>query len=111
MYEEWKLCMARPICLRLFALVCRVVELLVAIRALTGPLGAVGPAGVPLGGVTGVVLCAFALYAAAAFMIEETSHHSWLPLGRRSRGRRAITGDLGQQLEHIANEAGVREQL
>jgi len=63
------------------------------------------------GGVTGVVLCAFALYAAAAFMIEETSHHSWLPLGRRSRGRRAITGDLGQQLEHIANEAGVREQL
>jgi uncharacterized protein len=63
------------------------------------------------GGVTGVVLCALALYAATAFMIEETSHRSWLRLGRRSSGRRAITGDLGQQLEHIASEAGVREQL
>jgi len=63
------------------------------------------------GGVTGVVLCAFALYAATAFMVEETSHRSWLPLGRRSGGRRAITGDLSQQLDHIASEAGVREQL
>ncbi len=63
------------------------------------------------GGATGVVLCAFALYAATAFMVEETSHRSWLPLGRRSGGRRAITGDLSQQLDHIASEAGVREQL
>jgi len=63
------------------------------------------------GGATGVVLCAFALYAATAFMVEETSHRSWLPLGRRSGGRRAITGDLSQQLDHSASEAGVREQL
>jgi uncharacterized protein len=63
------------------------------------------------GGVTGVVLCALALYAATAFMVEETSHRSWLPLGRRSGGRRAITGDLDEQLAHIASEAGVREQL
>ena len=63
------------------------------------------------GGVTGVVLSALALYAATAFMVEETSHRSWLPLGRRSRGRRAITGHLDQQLAHIASEAGVREQL
>ena len=51
----------------------------------------VGTAWKVAGGVTGVVLCAFALYAAAAFMIEETSHRSWLPLGRRNRGRRAIS--------------------
>lgn len=63
------------------------------------------------GGVTGVVLCALAIYAATAFMVEETSHRSWLPLGRRSGGRRAITGDLDEQLAHIASEAGVREQL
>jgi len=44
-------------------------------------------------------------------MMEETSLRSWLPLVRRSAGRRAITGNLGQQLEHIASEAGVREQL
>lgn len=62
-------------------------------------------------GVTGVALCALAVYAATAFMVEETRHRTWLPLGRRSGGRRAISGDLDRQLENIAEEAGVREQL
>jgi succinate-acetate transporter protein len=62
-------------------------------------------------GVLGVVLCALALYAATAFMVEETRHRTWLPLGRRNEGRRAITGDLDRQLANIAKEAGIREQL
>ena len=79
---------------------------------LTGVYEVSGNAGWKIAaGVTGVVLCTVALYAATAFMVEETRHRTWLPLGRRSSGRRAITGDLDRQLENIAEEAGIREQL
>jgi succinate-acetate transporter protein len=40
-------------------------------------------------GVLGLFVLAAALYAATAFMLEETNHTTRLPLGRRQAGRRA----------------------
>lgn len=52
-----------------------------------------------LAGLIGVVLCALALYAAAAMALEDASRRTILPLGRRGRA-------VG-----VEQEAGVREQL
>jgi succinate-acetate transporter protein len=62
-------------------------------------------------GVVGLVLCALALYAAAAMALEDAKHETVLPLGRRGLGAEALEGDLGAQLERVEREAGVREQL
>lgn len=62
-------------------------------------------------GVVGLVLCALAVYAALAMVIEDVRRRPVLPLWRRGRGRGAVTGDLRAQLQAIAHEAGVRDQL
>ena len=59
----------------------------------------------------GVGVCLVALYAAMAFEIEDTRRRPVLPVGRRGAGRRALTGDLGDDLVEVRHEAGVREQL
>ena len=59
----------------------------------------------------GVGLCLVALYAAMAFEVEDTRRRPVLPVGRRGAGRRALTGDLGDDLAGVRHEAGVREQL
>jgi succinate-acetate transporter protein len=64
-----------------------------------------------IAGVVGLVLCAFAVYAALAMGLEDAKRETVLPLGRRGYGRTAIGGDLDGQLELIDREAGVREQL
>jgi hypothetical protein len=50
-------------------------------------------------------------YGGLAFLIEDTSQRTILPLFRRGAARAAMEGDLGDQLKRIANEAGVRQQL
>ncbi|QEC48279.1 hypothetical protein FSW04_12345 [Baekduia soli] len=62
-------------------------------------------------GVVGVALAAVALYAAAALALEDLRRRTVLPTGRRGGGRRALHGDLADQLEGVAHEAGVRRQL
>jgi succinate-acetate transporter protein len=62
-------------------------------------------------GVTGLLLCALALYAALAMALEDANRATVLPLGRRGAGRAALAGGLDDQLERIEHEAGVREQL
>jgi len=59
----------------------------------------------------GVGLCLVALYAAMAFEFEDTRRRTVFPVGRRGAGRRALTGDVGDDLADVRHEAGVREQL
>lgn len=62
-------------------------------------------------GVAGVVVAALALYGALAFELEATLGRAVLPIGRRGRGRRAISGALDYQTADLARESGVRKQL
>jgi succinate-acetate transporter protein len=59
----------------------------------------------------GLALCVVALYCAFAFEIEDTRHHTVLPILRHGAGRRAMQGSLLAEVEHVEQEAGVREQL
>lgn len=89
------------------------VFLTAAVRfALTGvyQLGA-GSSWEHASGWLGLGLCALALYAALALEVEDTCHRTVLPVLRWGAGRRAMQGGVLGQLEHVEQEAGVREQL
>lgn len=62
-------------------------------------------------GAAGVLLAVVALYASLAFELEDQQRQTILPTLRRSAGRKAMTGALAEQVEKVANEAGVRKQL
>jgi succinate-acetate transporter protein len=62
-------------------------------------------------GVTGVVLCALALYAATAVSLEDAAGRTVLPLGRRGKGSDAMHGTLLEQVRDTPTEPGVRKQL
>jgi succinate-acetate transporter protein len=62
-------------------------------------------------GAVGVLLAALALYSALAFELEDQQRRTVLPTFRRGAGRLAMTGPLRDQVERVANEAGVRKQL
>lgn len=59
----------------------------------------------------GIALAALSLYAALAFELEDQRRQTLLPVFRRGSGLVAITGDLYEQVNKAANEAGVRKQL
>jgi succinate-acetate transporter protein len=61
--------------------------------------------------VVGLVLFLLAMYAAWATELEEALGRPLLPLGRRNKGRVAVTGSLLEQVKEITTEPGVREQL
>lgn len=62
-------------------------------------------------GVLGLVLFALAMYAAWAASIEDAVGRTVLPLGRRGKGKVAVTGSLLEQVKEVTTEPGVREQL
>jgi succinate-acetate transporter protein len=62
-------------------------------------------------GVIGVALTALAFYGAIAFLLEDTAHHTVLPVARRGQARTSLTGDVDAQLRDIEAEAGVRRSL
>lgn len=64
-----------------------------------------------LSGVLGIALALLALYAAFAFAFEEAEHPLQLPVGRRGSGRKPLRDDVEEQIEGVAREAGVRQQL
>ena len=59
----------------------------------------------------GLAVCVVALYNAFAFEIEDTRHHTVLPVLRWGSGRRALDGSLPDEVLDVEQEAGVREQL
>jgi succinate-acetate transporter protein len=62
-------------------------------------------------GWVGVVLAALSAYAALALEIEGSESREVLPLGRTGRSRTAVDGHLADQIEDLASEPGVRQQL
>jgi uncharacterized protein len=62
-------------------------------------------------GLIGLLLCAFAVYAAYAAEFEDVLKRPLLPLGRRGKGELAVKGTYAQQIANIAREPGVRQQL
>lgn len=62
-------------------------------------------------GVLGLLLGLLALYAALGFELEESDHRFQLPLLRRGAGAKPLHDDMEEQVEQIAREAGVRQQL
>jgi hypothetical protein len=50
-------------------------------------------------------------YTALAFLLEDGLGRTVLPLMRIGTARRAIEGDLSEQLRGLAGEAGVRQAL
>jgi uncharacterized protein len=64
-----------------------------------------------IAGITGLGLCALALYAALAMALEDARRETSLPVLRRGLGRTSLEGNLDDQLGRIEREAGVREQL
>jgi hypothetical protein len=61
-----------------------------------------------IAGVTGLVLCGLALYAALAMALEDARRETSLPVLRRDLGRTSLEGNLDDQLARIEREAGVR---
>lgn len=62
-------------------------------------------------GVFGVALGFVAVYGAASLEIEGMRRSPLLPTLRRGEGRHALDGELSEQVNEIAAEAGVRKQL
>jgi uncharacterized protein len=62
-------------------------------------------------GVVGLILAAFAVYAAYAAELEDVLKRPVLPLGRRGRGESAVEGTYAEQIANVAHEPGVRQQL
>src|SRR5690242_5722443 len=63
------------------------------------------------GGVSGLILFLLAMYAAWATNLEDAVGRTVLPLGRRGKGKTAVTGSLLEQTKEVVTEPGVREQL
>ena len=62
-------------------------------------------------GWVGIVLALLSWYAALALELEGTMSRTVLPLGRTGASRRAVDGDLADQVGDVAKEPGVRQQL
>jgi uncharacterized protein len=62
-------------------------------------------------GLCGIVLAGLALYAALATEVDSATRRDLLPLLRTAYGRRAVSGQLAEQMETLPREAGVRQQL
>jgi uncharacterized protein len=59
----------------------------------------------------GVGICVVAFYGGLALLLEDAQQRAVLPLFRRGDAARALEGDLGEQLQRLENEAGIRTQL
>jgi uncharacterized protein len=62
-------------------------------------------------GIAGLVLFAFAMYAAWAAELEDAMGKPILPLGRRRRAKTAMYGGLLEQVKEVPHQPGVRAQL
>ncbi len=69
------------------------------------------PAWEEAAGIAGLILAAVALYAGLAFELEDSRGATVLPTLRRGAGRKALAGDLPDEIDGIQHEAGVRRKL
>jgi succinate-acetate transporter protein len=93
-------------------LVFAVAMLAVARYALTGTYEIAGGSGLQhAAGWLGVPIIAISLYGGTAFLLEETTQRTILPIGRRHGALTAMQADFDDQIENLGREAGVRPQL
>ena len=59
--------------------------------------------------VIGCIIFAFSLYGGLVLGLEDAQHRTILPFGRRGEARRALEGDLGEQVGPVETGAGVRK--
>ena len=64
-----------------------------------------------VGGWLALGIFCVAMYGGIAFLLEDMLGRTLLPLGRRGGSRQAMEGDLEEQLQGLADEAGVRHTL
>jgi succinate-acetate transporter protein len=64
-----------------------------------------------LGGWIALGIYCIAMYGGLAFLLEDAKSRAVLPIGRRGDSAEAIEGDLGAQLQGLADEPGVRKSL
>jgi uncharacterized protein len=62
-------------------------------------------------GWVGIALAVLSGYAALALEVEGSESRTVLPLGRTGASKRAVDGRLADQVEKVATEPGVRQQL
>src|SRR3954452_9037689 len=62
-------------------------------------------------GIAGLVLFAFAMYAAWATELEDALGKPILPMGRRRKAKTAMYGSLLEQVKEVPHQPGVRAQL
>jgi uncharacterized protein len=62
-------------------------------------------------GWVGIALAVLSAYAALALELEGTASRPVLPLGRTGASKRAVDGGLPDQVQQVATEPGVRQQL
>lgn len=62
-------------------------------------------------GITGLILAAVALYAGLAFELEDSRRATVLPTLRHGPGRKALAGNLPDEIAGVQHEAGVRRKL
>lgn len=62
-------------------------------------------------GWVGIGLAVLSVYAALALELEGSESHTVLPLGRTGASKEAVDSVLGDQVERVATEPGVRQQL
>ena len=64
-----------------------------------------------VGGIVSLLLAAFSIYGATAFLLEDMKQRAVLPVFRKGPAQETMEGNLADQLSRISREAGVREQL
>jgi succinate-acetate transporter protein len=62
-------------------------------------------------GWVGIALAFLSVYAALALELEGSESRTVLPLGRTGASKGAVDGSLADQVEKVATEPGVRQQL
>jgi succinate-acetate transporter protein len=86
--------------------------LAVARYALSGAYEITGNAGTQrAAGWLGIPIVALSLYGGTAFLLEEMTRRTVLPIGRRRDAAAAMRGGLDDQVAHVSREAGVRQRL
>jgi uncharacterized protein len=58
-----------------------------------------------------IAISAFSVYGGLALLLEDMRQKPVLPIFRIGAAKRSFAGDLGEQLQRIESEAGVRQQL
>jgi hypothetical protein len=71
-----------------------------------------GAAGALTGvGWCGLILTPFSIYGGPAFLVEDVNQRTIVPVFRRGPAKKSLEGNFSEQVEHVEQEAVVRNPL